>query len=326
MLPDFRFLVGAVLATALLAVTGIGLFSAVKIAHQARIGPLEASRSFAFAPEHGRPPFRDATPRFGMPLHEDPFANLPRGTAPDVVEAPKIVAPEVAAPEVVAQAPSPSVEPETPAPAEAAASTLDEADTVDERAVVDPPLPANDDSTDIAAQPDTQPVAEPSPQPIAEPAMRPEKSAEPTVAASPAPAAAAVEPSAQPEPAAERAHAGSLPPPADAHDPPAAEPVIADTPNADATVDDYAPIADADIVDTPGGDLSSSAIPKAEPKVKPAAKKPAAKKPAARKAVAKKPAAKKAKAKPKVRNTRTVVLQPTAWSGYPVTAPVGRRR
>ena len=160
MLPDFRFLVGAVLATALFGVTAIGLFSAVKIAHQARIGPLEASRSFAFAPEHGRPPFRDATPWFGIPLPEDPFANLPRGSAPDVVEAPKIVAPEVAAPEVVTQAPS--VEPETPAPTETAASTPDEADTVDERAVIEP-LPTDGNSTDIAGQPDTPP-AEPSPQ------------------------------------------------------------------------------------------------------------------------------------------------------------------
>jgi len=48
MLPDFRFVIGAVLATAFLGVTCIGLFATVRLAHQAKIGPLEASRALAF--------------------------------------------------------------------------------------------------------------------------------------------------------------------------------------------------------------------------------------------------------------------------------------
>jgi hypothetical protein len=265
MLPDFRFLAGAVLGTALLAVTGIGLIVAGKIAQQARIGPLEASRALAFAPEHGRPQPTDAVPRFGT--GEDPFANLPRSTAPDVILAPKIAVPEIAAPEILAQAPSPPVATEIAAPAEAVASPPDDADTVDERAMVDPPLPAEGEDAQAAAQP-------------------------------------------RPEPSTEVEHVGSLPTTVALPEPPAAEPIV-ETPSAAVPVDENAPIADADIIDTLGGDLSGRPVPKAESKAKPAAKQPAAKK----------AAAKKAKAKPKVRNTRTVVLQPSAWSGYPVTVP-----
>ena len=161
MLPDLRFLVGAVLATALLAVAGLGLLSAVKIAQQARISPLEASRSLAFAPEQHRPPLPDTTPRFGMSLPDDPFANLPRGTAPDVLAAPAIVASEIiAAPEVVAQAPALSAAPEIPAAPEAVTSPPDDADSVDERAVVDPPLPADEERTETTAEPSAAPPAE----------------------------------------------------------------------------------------------------------------------------------------------------------------------
>jgi hypothetical protein len=49
MLPDFRFIIGAALAATLLAVSGLGLFTATQLAHQAKMGPLETSRSLAFA-------------------------------------------------------------------------------------------------------------------------------------------------------------------------------------------------------------------------------------------------------------------------------------
>src|SRR5262245_22351737 len=48
MLPDFRFAIGAALATAFLGVTTVGLFATVRFAHQPKIGPLEASRLLAF--------------------------------------------------------------------------------------------------------------------------------------------------------------------------------------------------------------------------------------------------------------------------------------
>jgi len=48
MLPNFRFVIGAVLATMLLAVAGLGLFTATRLTHQAKVGPLETSRNLAF--------------------------------------------------------------------------------------------------------------------------------------------------------------------------------------------------------------------------------------------------------------------------------------
>jgi hypothetical protein len=49
MLPDFRFVLGAILAIALLAVAGLGLVTSVQLAHEARMVPLEDSRTLAFA-------------------------------------------------------------------------------------------------------------------------------------------------------------------------------------------------------------------------------------------------------------------------------------
>ena len=48
MLPDFRFVIGAILATAFLGVMSVGLFATVRHTHQAKVGPLEASRTLAF--------------------------------------------------------------------------------------------------------------------------------------------------------------------------------------------------------------------------------------------------------------------------------------
>lgn len=48
MLPDFRFLIGAVLATGMLSVAGFGLVTAVRLSHEARVGPSDSSQSLAF--------------------------------------------------------------------------------------------------------------------------------------------------------------------------------------------------------------------------------------------------------------------------------------
>ncbi len=48
MLPDLRFAIGAILATSMLAVTTLGLFTATRLTHQAKPGPLETSRNLAF--------------------------------------------------------------------------------------------------------------------------------------------------------------------------------------------------------------------------------------------------------------------------------------
>jgi hypothetical protein len=49
MLPDFRFVLGAILAIALLAVAGLGLVTSVQLAREARMVPLADARSLAFA-------------------------------------------------------------------------------------------------------------------------------------------------------------------------------------------------------------------------------------------------------------------------------------
>ena len=45
MLPDFRFVIGALLATIVLGVTSFGLLAAVRLTHQGKIGPLVRSTS-----------------------------------------------------------------------------------------------------------------------------------------------------------------------------------------------------------------------------------------------------------------------------------------
>jgi hypothetical protein len=49
MLPDFRFILGAILAITLLAVAGLGLVTSVRLVQEARISPIEDARSLAFA-------------------------------------------------------------------------------------------------------------------------------------------------------------------------------------------------------------------------------------------------------------------------------------
>src|SRR5262249_4565494 len=49
MLPDIRFAIGAVLASALLIITAFGLAATVRIAHHKTGGPFEAPRVLAYA-------------------------------------------------------------------------------------------------------------------------------------------------------------------------------------------------------------------------------------------------------------------------------------
>jgi hypothetical protein len=48
MLSGFRFFVGAILATAMLGVSSLGLYTAVMLRHQAKAGPISSSRNLLF--------------------------------------------------------------------------------------------------------------------------------------------------------------------------------------------------------------------------------------------------------------------------------------
>jgi hypothetical protein len=48
MLSGFRFVIGAILATAMLGVGSFGLYATVKLRHQAKAGPIESSRNLVF--------------------------------------------------------------------------------------------------------------------------------------------------------------------------------------------------------------------------------------------------------------------------------------
>lgn len=60
MLPDLRFVIGAGLATAVLGVAAIGVSASVRLAFQAQIGPIETSRTLAFADHSEWNQFYDA--------------------------------------------------------------------------------------------------------------------------------------------------------------------------------------------------------------------------------------------------------------------------
>jgi hypothetical protein len=99
MLPDFRFLIGAVLATGMLGVAGFGLATAVRLSHEARVGPSEASRSLAFDDRADWNQFSD--PEFvrrfeRLAHHPDEAATTPASDAAATAGAPlPAVAPSI---------------------------------------------------------------------------------------------------------------------------------------------------------------------------------------------------------------------------------------
>lgn len=150
MLPDLRFLIGAVLATALLGVTLFGLAAAMHISQQSKISPIEASRMLAYTPG-GQHRIFDVPAR----RTDSPFLNIPAGPNPVPLQQPaapsmppaQTAAAALPAPKAVPTAtaqPAPAAELNAkPTPAAQAANLptpADNHDTVDERAVVDPPL------------------------------------------------------------------------------------------------------------------------------------------------------------------------------------------
>jgi hypothetical protein len=96
MLPDFRFVLGAILAVALLAAAGLGLVTSVKLAQEARLDPIEDARSLAFAGHAQWNQFYDpeGARRFEGLAGKAPVAEAPLEAPAEISE----IAPPVAAP------------------------------------------------------------------------------------------------------------------------------------------------------------------------------------------------------------------------------------
>jgi hypothetical protein len=116
MRPDFRFVLGATLAIALLAVAGLGLVTSVRLVQEARISPIGDARSLAFAGHEGSNRFYDpeGARRFeGLAGRtEGPLAEArPEAAAESAVTAPAVTAPAAEPAERVASAPATLPEP-----------------------------------------------------------------------------------------------------------------------------------------------------------------------------------------------------------------------
>ena len=198
MLPDFRFALGALLAIALIAVAGLGLVTSVRLAREARIGPLDDSRSLAYAGHAEWNQFYD-------PDGARRFQGLAGKTGAPLAEPPSPIPAEALAVEPPAAAPAPA------APEERTASIpTDRREPTDRQdrettAVAAPVLPDK--------APETEPPrADPEPEPEKAPALTAALPAEP--AGAPAPVAPIPDASAPDAPSAPVSSASPAPAPA----------------------------------------------------------------------------------------------------------------
>jgi hypothetical protein len=167
----------------LLGVTIFGLAAAMHLSYQSKLGPLESSRLLAYSPD-GRSLIAVPTSRFDNPFSNmpgDPNAVLmrqPAGRSAMSLQQQAEPAEEPPLRTVAATTDQPADEPEP-----AALPVPDDHDTVDERAVVDPPLPF-DQVPASAAETDTP--AESAPDAPTEPAAAAVTPAETPAADTPA--------------------------------------------------------------------------------------------------------------------------------------------
>jgi hypothetical protein len=106
MLPDFRFVIGATLAIALLGIAAFGITTAVRLSHEAKIGPLEAMRSVAFDERADWNQFSDPE----LARRFDVFARQPEAgpatPVPEPVAATEVPQAALAVPAIEASAPA----------------------------------------------------------------------------------------------------------------------------------------------------------------------------------------------------------------------------
>lgn len=147
MLPDVRFVIGATLATAVLGVAAFGLATAVRLSHQAKIGPLESSRSLAFDERADWNQFSD--PEL-MRRFEDMARQVDAASAtPEVdVAAANMPQPAVSSPGL--ETPERNEPPAVVTPADADAAVIREQAT---RADLEPSLESEPSTTAVALAP-----------------------------------------------------------------------------------------------------------------------------------------------------------------------------
>jgi len=139
MLPDFRFVLGAILAIALLAVAGLGLVTSVKLAQEARMNPIEDARSLAFAGHAQWNQFYDpdGARRFEGLGGKAPATEARLEAPAEISEIAAPVAAPVLAPAVIPQEQTASIPPHQPDPDIGAVDTPTIAD--DKPPASDPP-------------------------------------------------------------------------------------------------------------------------------------------------------------------------------------------
>jgi hypothetical protein len=157
MLPDFRFVIGAILALIVLGVAALGLTTAARLSHEAKVGPPEATRSVAFDERADWNQFSDPS----LARRFDVLARQPEGgpatPVPDPVAATEIPQATLAVPAV-----------EAPAAAERAASIRPDS-TADAVIVKDNESVAEDAAANLMSQPplEIEPAATIAPAPAA---------------------------------------------------------------------------------------------------------------------------------------------------------------
>jgi hypothetical protein len=194
MLPDFRFVLGAVVAIALLGVAGLGLVTSTRLVREAHMGPLDDTRSLAFAGHAEWNQFYDpeAARRFAglsgatESKTESPIAQA-RPQAP--AEEPEPASTE--AQERTASIPAPRGEPEiaddkplaaapiTPPLTESPAVVTVAAAPVEAPSASAPSAPTSEASVSDAPAPDAPPTTRPEPPPAERVASAPAAPPEP---------------------------------------------------------------------------------------------------------------------------------------------------
>jgi len=203
MLPDFRFVIGAILAIVVLGVAALGLTTAARLSHEAKVGPPEATRSVAFDERADWNQFSDPA----LARRFDVLARQPEGgpatPVPDPVRATEIPRATLTAPAVEAPAPaarSVSIWPDSAADAVAMKENEAMAEDAGANLKPQPPLELEPVATIAPAPAPQEPATTGA---IAEKAFEPRAAVAETVA--PADVAPITEPAAIDEPPVERA-------------------------------------------------------------------------------------------------------------------------